>query len=204
MGLQESKEVVKFPPSPLSPHKWHTGRTFGRETHWGFLLSFLFFCYCWCPAFTCGGPRGCRGLFQFSCIYWDLLCDQVCGQFWVKFHNLQRRRYILLGLCERLCKYVWSIWLITAVSSCCFCFVFVWMPCLLVRVGYWSLSLSLCEGQYVIYAVIVFLLWTWVPLCLVHRCLDLQCLLLGFSFDEHLNVLPYLFWFVWFEVCFVR
>lgn len=35
---------MKFPPSPLSPHKWHTGRTSDRETHWGFLLSFLFFC----------------------------------------------------------------------------------------------------------------------------------------------------------------
>lgn len=45
MSLDGSTGVVKFPPSPLSPHKWHTGRTFGRETHWSFLLSFLFLCW---------------------------------------------------------------------------------------------------------------------------------------------------------------
>lgn len=44
-----------------------------------------------------------------------------------------------------------------------------------VRVGYGSPPLLVLEGQYVISAAVVFLLQTWVSLCLMHSCSDLKC-----------------------------
>ena len=35
-------------------------------------------------------------LFQSFCIGWNLFCDQVCGQFWRRYHQVLRRMCILL------------------------------------------------------------------------------------------------------------
>ena len=89
-----------------------------------------------------------------------------------------------------------SIWFIMFVSSSISLFSFVWMTYLLARVGYWGLPPPMCEVQYVILAVLAFLLWTWVHLCLVHGYVELQCPLGGFFLWWVFSVLPWLFWFV--------
>jgi hypothetical protein len=47
----------------------------------GFLLLLLFKSS-FNPLYLIGN----RGLFQFSCICWDLVCYHVCGPFWKSFH----------------------------------------------------------------------------------------------------------------------
>jgi len=37
-----------------------------------------------------------RGKFSSECICWGLFCDQLYGQFWRRYHEVLRRRYILL------------------------------------------------------------------------------------------------------------
>ena len=43
-----------------------------------------------------GDLIGCMGQFQYFCICWGLFCDLLCGQFWRRYHEVLRRRYILL------------------------------------------------------------------------------------------------------------
>ena len=89
----------------------------------------------WYPALIHGGRIGYREFFQFSCSCWDLLCDQVCDQFWRLFCEVLRRRYILLCLGEIAYKF-----LIGPFDSYYLqfflCFNFVWIDSSLVRVGH--------------------------------------------------------------------
>ena len=82
--------------------------------------------------------------------------------------------------------YVKSIWFITSVSLLCLCVVCVSMICPLMRVECWSFALLLYGVHYVLWALVEYLLWMWVPLHLEHRCSELR-VLLGrfFSFDEY-------------------
>jgi hypothetical protein len=83
-------------------------------THFSFtrqlfsFYEFVAFCcfWCWYSALIRCGLIECRVLYQFSCICWDLLCDWVCGQFWRKFWEVPRRRYICLCFGEMFCKYL--------------------------------------------------------------------------------------------------
>ena len=67
------------------------------------------------------------------------------------------------------------------------------MICPLLRVGCWSLPLLLCGVQCVLWALVKFLLWMWVPLHLEHRCSELRVHLSRFSLWPIWSVLPYLF-----------
>jgi hypothetical protein len=114
-----------------------------------------------------------------ECICWGLLCDQFYAQFRKMFCEVLRRRYILLCLGEMLYRYMFGpFWIITSVSF--FCLVSVSMTCPLVRGWYWGLPLLMCGFLCVIYALVMFLLQTWVPLHLEHRCSELWCPLGGF------------------------
>lgn len=104
-------------------------------------ISFLFFCYWWYSVLTHGVQVGCRVLFQFYCICWDLLFVRLCGHIWRKFHKMLRRKYIVLCWGEMFCKYL-SIWFIKLVSSGIFLF------CLFVRVGFLSVPLSYMGRQH--------------------------------------------------------
>lgn len=48
----------------------------------------VFYC-CWYPDLICVGLIGCTVLFQFSCIFWNLLCVQECDQFWESSMNAE-------------------------------------------------------------------------------------------------------------------
>lgn len=58
-----------------------------------------FFCYCWNPALILGDLIECRALFQFSCVFWNMLCDQLFGQFWRAFHEVLRKKSIYIFFC---------------------------------------------------------------------------------------------------------
>ena len=111
--------------------------------HYLVSMSFQTFCCfscCWYSALICDDQAGCRLVFIFLKIFWDLLYVQICGQFWRKFHELLRSKYILLCLDKMFCNYLpgsLSLW--RQLASVFLCFVSVWMTCLLARVGRWSL-----------------------------------------------------------------
>jgi hypothetical protein len=46
-----------------------------------------------------------KGIFRVSWILWDLFCVLKYGQFWRKFHELQKRMYVFYFLGEILCRY---------------------------------------------------------------------------------------------------
>lgn len=101
---------------------------------------------------THGSHIGCRELFPFSCIYWDLSYVQVCCQFWRKFLELLRRKYIPFVLTEMFYKYVQIPFVLWHHLALEFSLYF----CLLEKVGHWSHPLFLYKGQYVMVAIILF------------------------------------------------
>ena len=60
------------------------------------MWAFCCFCCHWRPALIHSDLIGGMGLFQSSFICWCLICDQLYGQFWRRYHGVLRRRYILL------------------------------------------------------------------------------------------------------------
>jgi hypothetical protein len=71
-------------------------------SHWAYscpvsMIMLVFCCFCcyWTPALVCGDMIECIGLFQSSCICWILFCVWLYVQFWKRFHEMLRRRYIL-------------------------------------------------------------------------------------------------------------
>jgi len=80
----------------------------------GYIWAFCTYCCYWRPAIVCGDPIGCMVLFQFSCICWGLFCDELWGHFWRRYHEVPKRRYILLLSVLKVS--VKSIWFITFVS----------------------------------------------------------------------------------------
>lgn len=64
-------------------------------------------------------------LFQFSFIYWHLLCVWVCGQFWRKFQEVLSRRYnFFLCLDEIFCNFFRPFRLMMSFNSNTFAFTF--------------------------------------------------------------------------------
>ena len=53
-------------------------------------------CCCWSPALIHGDLIEWMGLFQSYYICWGLFCDPFYGQFWRRYHEVLRRRCILL------------------------------------------------------------------------------------------------------------
>ena len=66
--------------------------------------------------------------------------------------------------------------------------------CPLMKVGCWNLPLLLCDMQYMLWALVRFLLWMQVPLHLEHRYSGLRVHLVGLFLRWIWSVLPYLFW----------
>ena len=60
------------------------------------LLAFYYLCCYWRSALVHGDLIGCMGQLQYFCICWGLFCDQLCGQFWWRYHEMLRRRYVPL------------------------------------------------------------------------------------------------------------
>ena len=100
-------------------------------------------------------PDRIQDIISSSCICWDLLCVWVCGYFWKVQWGIEKNLYSFVFGWNVPHKYLLSLFGLNSISL----FVFVWMICLLVRMGYWSLPLSACDGQYVIWAIVVFPLW---------------------------------------------
>jgi hypothetical protein len=61
-----------------------------------YMWSFCCFCCYWRPTLGHGDLIGCMRLFQSSCFNWGLFCDQLYDWFWRRFHEMLRRRCILL------------------------------------------------------------------------------------------------------------
>jgi hypothetical protein len=60
------------------------------------LWAFSSFCCGWRPALFCGDLIECTRLFKYSCICWGLFCDQLYGKCLRRYHEVLRRRYVLL------------------------------------------------------------------------------------------------------------
>lgn len=76
-----------------------------------FMSLYDFHCFCyWQPVLTHGSQIGCRILFRISWIWWDLLCCQVHDQFWIKFHEVLRKRDGILCLCSLGICYVHEVY----------------------------------------------------------------------------------------------
>ena len=73
------------------------------------MWAFCCFCCCWRPALVCGVLIEFMGLFWSSCICWGLFCDWAYGQFWRRYREMLRRRYIYIYIyvCVCVCVYVY-------------------------------------------------------------------------------------------------
>ena len=87
----------------------------------GFLL-FFHCCYSR-PALVCGDLKECMGLIQSFCIYWDLFCVWLYGKFQRRYHEMLRRRHILLLWDEMFYRYLLNMfgsWLLLSLFRFCF------------------------------------------------------------------------------------
>ena len=66
-------------------------------------------------------------------------------------------------------------------------FIYFW-SCLLIKMWYWNYPLSLCDVQYGISVLVVFLLWTWIK-----GYLELQCIHCWLFFWWICNIFCFLF-----------
>lgn len=73
-----------------------------------------------------------------------------------------------------------------------FCSIFVWMTCVVRRVSYFLHPLLLCEGHYVISAVVVFILWTWIPCVWYIHVYNSNIFCAGISTNEYVVSFLYL------------
>ena len=96
---------------------------------------FCCFCCYWTSALMHVDLIGCMGLFQFSCICWGLICDQLYGQFWTRFHEVLKKR------CKILC------FMISSIDICWFHFIpnFCYIPVSLFSVCFHYLSINETE-----------------------------------------------------------
>lgn len=85
-----------------------------------------------------------------------------------------------------------SLWCCSIQPFLCF----IRRTCLLSGVRNWGQSLLRCEGWCVDLLTVMFLLWIWMPLCLVHKYLELQYPLEFFYWLWLcLSIISALFWF---------
>lgn len=112
----------------------------------------------------------------FSCICWGLFCDWEYGQFWKRYHELLKRRYILLCLAEMFYRCLLGpFWIITSALLLFLCSVSV------------SMTYQFCESSVMEFLTInvwgstcnLNFIWVslqvWVSLHLGHRCSELRC-----------------------------
>ena len=147
--------------------------------------AFCCFCCYWRPALVLGDLIGCMGLFQSSYICWGLFCDRLYGQFWRRYYEVLRRRYIF---CFRMkCSInVRSSRFITSVGFTVSLFSFCFQETLL-RVGCWSLPLWLYGVWCVLWTLVKFQM----PFYLEHRCSELRAHLGRFFLWQVLSVLSF-------------
>ena len=74
--------------------------------------------------------------FQFYCMYRELQCVWICGQFISKFHEVLSRRYILVYFSWTFSKYQLDSCSCCQLTGLILCLVLVWRICQLVGVGY--------------------------------------------------------------------
>ena len=74
--------------------------------------------------------------FQFYCMYRELQCVWICGQFISKFHEVLSRRYIFLYFSWTFSKYQLNSCSCRQSAGVFICLVLVWRICQLVGVGY--------------------------------------------------------------------
>jgi hypothetical protein len=60
------------------------------------MWAFCSFCCYWRSGIVHEHLIGCMVLFKSACICWGLSCDRLYGQFWRRYHEVLRRRYIPL------------------------------------------------------------------------------------------------------------
>jgi hypothetical protein len=99
---------------------------------------------------------------------WGQIGFWLCGQFWTKFHELLRRRNIHLCLGEMF----WQKSISFMLFSIAFLFRFCLADLSIEECGIMKSSILPVRAD--IRFKPMFLLCTWVPLWLVHRCLELQ------------------------------
>ena len=75
-----------------------------------FVFFTVFICFCnWFLISYCCGQKICLIWFQFSYLYWDLICDPRCDLSWRLFHVYLRRKCILPLSDGRSYKYELSL-----------------------------------------------------------------------------------------------
>jgi hypothetical protein len=112
-------------------HRSFCSELFSLHNFMSFLL-FLLFIFNFNP---CGSYR----MQHVILIFLNLLrfaFIQVCGQFWRKINELFRRQYILLCFDQMFYKHMLvPFGLLYQLTPAFLCLIFVWMTCLLLRVG---------------------------------------------------------------------
>ena len=73
-----------------------------------FFVFFTAFSCNWYLVSQCYGQKRCLIWFEFSYIYWGLICDPRCGLSWWMFHLQSRRKCILLHLDRMIRRYQWD------------------------------------------------------------------------------------------------
>ena len=153
------------------------------------MCMFAFLCYCcyWRTALVCGNPIGYMELIQFSCICWGLFLWTIMWLIlekvlwgaenvysWFSFFF----SFFFFFSDEKFYRYLLNQFVtITSVSFTLSLFSFCLHNLSIDKIGCWSLPLLLCEVPCVLWALIKFLLWMWIPLHLGHRCLELRDLI---------------------------
>ena len=88
---------------------WLTLSSFTRMVVNLHMFPFLLIFFLWfSPVSKHYGLKICWGQSQIFVISWDLICDPVCGLFWIKFLVHLRRTCIQLHLSVKFCKYLWN------------------------------------------------------------------------------------------------
>lgn len=133
------------------------------------LYAFCCFCCCKYPALTHGSQvQGDISIFlypfRFS-LYHNM------WSFWRKIHEMLRRKYTLLCLSEMVCRCLlgkFVLWCLLTPVFPCLAFV-----CMIRLTGERGVLKSPTITVWRTVHESRFLLWLWVPLCLMHKCLEL-------------------------------
>lgn len=93
----------------------------------------------------------------------DLLCVLICAWFWRKFQNAFF--HVWVG-CSAVISWVHLIYGVISFQGISVLFTFKWLVC------WWKWAIAINSyhfvGVCVILDLVVFLLWNWMSLCLVH------------------------------------
>ena len=160
-----------------------------------FTWPFCCFCCYWKPFLLHGYPIGGMGLVR-SYICWGLSCDQLHGWFWRRYHEVLRKRYILLHWDEMLCIYIYvkSICSKDSISFPVSLFSFCFPDWSIENSGVLRSPRIIVLGAMCALSLVKILLPMRVPLHLEHRCLELWVFLGEFFPWPARSELLCLFW----------